>query len=145
MPIAVKDLCNTKGIPTAAGMAIYKDYRPDEDATVVARLRDAGAVLLGKLQMTEGAFGQHHPSIDSAGKSLECSALDGRVIERFGRRHGGRPLFRVARHGYAGINPIPIYDERAHWFEAQLGSSESGGHIRACPVLGPCRPHDPQR
>jgi amidase len=49
VPIAVKDLCNTKGIPTAAGMAIHKDYRPDEDATVVARLRDAGAVLLGKL------------------------------------------------------------------------------------------------
>jgi amidase len=59
----VKDPCNTKGIPTAAGMAIYKDYRPDEDATVVTRLRDAGAVLLGKLQMTEGAYGQHHPCI----------------------------------------------------------------------------------
>jgi amidase len=64
VPIAVKDLCNTRGIPTAAGMLIHKDYRPAEDATVVARLRDSGAVLLGKLQMTEGAFGQHHPSID---------------------------------------------------------------------------------
>jgi amidase len=64
VPIAVKDLCHTKGIPTAAGMAIYKDYRPERDATVVTRLRDAGTVLLGKLQMTEGAFGQHHPSID---------------------------------------------------------------------------------
>jgi amidase len=65
VPIAVKDLCHTKGIPTAAGMAIHKDYRPDRDATVVARLREAGAVLLGKLQMTEGAFAQHHPSIDA--------------------------------------------------------------------------------
>jgi amidase len=64
VPIAVKDLCHTKGIPTAAGMTIHKDYRPEDDATVVTRLRDAGAVLLGKLQMTEGAFGQHHPSID---------------------------------------------------------------------------------
>jgi amidase len=64
VPIAVKDLCHTKGIPTAAGMTIHKDYRPEHDATVVTRLRDAGAVLLGKLQMTEGAFGQHHPSID---------------------------------------------------------------------------------
>ena len=64
VPIAVKDLCNTKGIPTAAGMMIYKGHRPDNDATVVTRLREAGAVLLGKLQMTEGAFGQHHPSID---------------------------------------------------------------------------------
>lgn len=64
VPIAVKDLCNTKGIPTAAGMMIYKGHRPDNDATVVTRLREAGAVLLGKLQMTEGAFGAHHPSID---------------------------------------------------------------------------------
>ncbi len=64
VPIAVKDVFHTKGIPTAAGMAIHKDYRPEQDATVVARLREAGAVLLGKLQMTEGAFGQHHPSID---------------------------------------------------------------------------------
>ena len=64
VPIAVKDLCHTKGIPTAAGMMIYKDYRPDRDATVVTRLQEAGAVLLGKLQMTEGAFGPHHPSID---------------------------------------------------------------------------------
>jgi amidase len=63
VPIAVKDLCHTKGIPTAAGMPIHKDYRPERDATVVARLREAGAVLLGKLQMTEGAFAQHHPSI----------------------------------------------------------------------------------
>jgi amidase len=65
VPIAVKDLCHTKGIATSAGMAIHKHYRPDKDATVVARLRAAGAVLLGKLQLTEGAFGQHHPSIDA--------------------------------------------------------------------------------
>jgi amidase len=65
VPIAVKDLCCTKGIPTAAGMAIYKDFQPDHDATVVKRLREAGAVLLGKLQLTEGAFGAHHPSIEA--------------------------------------------------------------------------------
>jgi amidase len=64
VPIAVKDLCHTKGIPTAAGMTIHKDYHPDHDATVVTRLREAGAVLLGKLQMTEGAYGAHHPAID---------------------------------------------------------------------------------
>ncbi|MDE2447493.1 MAG: amidase, partial [Gammaproteobacteria bacterium] len=63
VPIAVKDLCHTKGIPTSAGMTIHKTYRPDRDATVVTRLRQAGAVLLGKLQLTEGAYGQHHPAI----------------------------------------------------------------------------------
>lgn len=63
MPIAVKDLCWTQGFPTAAGMSIYKDYRPSEDATVVRRLKHAGAVLLGKLQLTEGAYSDHHPSV----------------------------------------------------------------------------------
>src|SRR5262245_18758252 len=64
VPIAVKDLCHTKGIPTSAGMTIHNDYRPDHDATVVTRLRQAGAVLLGKLKLTEGAYSAHHPSID---------------------------------------------------------------------------------
>lgn len=63
VPVAVKDLCWTQGVPTAAGMAIHKDFRPARDATVVRRLRAAGAVLLGKLQLTEGAYADHHPSI----------------------------------------------------------------------------------
>lgn len=63
VPIAVKDLCWTKDFRTAAGMAIYKDFRPHEDATVVRRLKQAGAVLLGKLQLTEGAYSDHHPSV----------------------------------------------------------------------------------
>ncbi|MBS0541060.1 MAG: amidase, partial [Proteobacteria bacterium] len=63
VPIAVKDLCNTEGVPTAAGMAIHRGNVPAKDATVVTRLKAAGAVILGKLQMTEGAFGAHHPSI----------------------------------------------------------------------------------
>jgi amidase len=63
VPIAVKDLCFTKNAPTAAGMAILKDWVPDYDATVVTRLNEAGAVMLGKLQLTEGATGSHHPAI----------------------------------------------------------------------------------
>src|SRR3982074_3572487 len=49
VPIAVKELCWTKDAPTAAGTTIYRDYRPSEDATVVSRLKEAGAVILGKL------------------------------------------------------------------------------------------------
>ena len=63
VPIAVKDLCWTQGVPTAAGMTIYKDYRPTEDATVVRKLYAAGAIILGKLQLTEGAYADHHPQI----------------------------------------------------------------------------------
>jgi len=63
VPVAVKDLFWTQGVPTAAGMSIHRDFRPPQDATVVARLTRAGAVLLGKLQMTEGAYSDHHPTV----------------------------------------------------------------------------------
>ncbi|HYU81389.1 MAG TPA: amidase [Candidatus Polarisedimenticolia bacterium] len=57
IPIAVKDLFATKGIRTTAGSRILADWIPDEDATVVRRLREAGAVLLGKLGLHEFAYG----------------------------------------------------------------------------------------
>jgi amidase len=63
VPLAVKDLFWTRGTPTAAGTTIHVNFKPSEDATVVRRLRQAGAVLLGKLQMTEGAYSDHHPQV----------------------------------------------------------------------------------
>jgi amidase len=63
VPIAVKDLCNTTFGPTSAGMAIHANHVPDHNATVVDRLEQAGAVILGKLSMTEGAFAGHHPDM----------------------------------------------------------------------------------
>lgn len=65
VPMAVKDLAHTKGIPTTAGMPLHRNFLAQRDATVVARLKEAGAILLGKLQMTEGAFSAHHPSVPS--------------------------------------------------------------------------------
>jgi amidase len=63
VPIGIKDLLFTEGLPTAGGMEILKDFRPAYDATVVARLKRAGAVLIAKLHMTEGATLDHHPSL----------------------------------------------------------------------------------
>ncbi|MDQ2914798.1 MAG: amidase family protein, partial [Chloroflexota bacterium] len=57
IPVAVKDLFATKGIRTTAGSKILADWIPDEDATVVRKLREAGAVLLGKLGLHEFAYG----------------------------------------------------------------------------------------
>jgi len=53
IPVAVKDQLNTAGIRTTSGTPIFGDFVPDEDATVVAKLKSAGAILLGKLNMTE--------------------------------------------------------------------------------------------
>jgi amidase len=63
IPIAVKDLCNTKGITTMGGSAVFADNIPDHDATVVCKLHEAGAVSLGKLNMTEGAMGGYNPKL----------------------------------------------------------------------------------
>jgi aspartyl-tRNA(Asn)/glutamyl-tRNA(Gln) amidotransferase subunit A len=57
VPVAVKDLFATKGIRTTAGSRILAGWIPEQDATVVSKLREAGAVLVGKLGLHEFAYG----------------------------------------------------------------------------------------
>src|SRR5437879_4919830 len=57
IPIALKDLLDTAGLRTTAGSALFKERIPQQDAEVVRRLKAASAVLLGKLNMHEFAFG----------------------------------------------------------------------------------------
>ena len=59
VPVTIKDNCATRGIRTTAGSKILRDYVPDRDAAVVARLREAGAVFLGKTNLNEFAYGIH--------------------------------------------------------------------------------------
>ena len=63
VPVAVKDQLDSKGIRTTGGSTILADHIPDRDATVIAKLKEAGAVLLGKLNMSEFASGDsfYHP------------------------------------------------------------------------------------
>ena len=63
IPIALKDLYATKGIRTTCHSALLEHWVPDYDATTVAKLHEAGVVLLGKLGMHEFAFGG--PSVDA--------------------------------------------------------------------------------
>jgi amidase len=63
VPVAVKDLCDTSFAPTSAGTYIHREYMAPANATVVDRLEGAGAVILGKLSMTEGAWAGHHPKM----------------------------------------------------------------------------------
>lgn len=53
VPVAIKDLTNTRGLRTTYGSLVYKDYIPQRDATVVSRLKHAGAIIMGKTNTPE--------------------------------------------------------------------------------------------
>jgi amidase len=118
VPIAVKDLCWIKDVPSAHGMTIYRDYRPKDDATVVARLKSSGAIILGKLQQTEGAYADHHPQIDppknpwnadlwpgasSSGSGVATAA--GLCYGSLGTDTGGSIRFPSAANSVTGLKP----------------------------------------
>lgn len=119
IPIAVKDLIRTKGIITTAGMPIHARYRPDYNATVMDRLECAGAILLGKLAMTEGAGGDHHPAFgpppvnpwntehspgaSSSGPGVATAA--GLCFGSLGSDTTGSIRYPAAANGVTGIKP----------------------------------------
>lgn len=72
VPVGVKDIINTAGLLTAAGSPLFADHMPARDATVVARLRDAGAVIVAKTTTPEFAFG------DETGDGVVNPAAPGR-------------------------------------------------------------------
>lgn len=118
IPIALKDLCFTKGIVTSAGMPLHFNHVPEFNGTATQRLQNAGAVLLGKLQLTEGAFTEHHPDIDipvnpwssdtwsgasSTGSGVALAA--GLCFGATGSDTGGSIRFPCAANGVTGLKP----------------------------------------
>ena len=117
-PIAVKDLFWVKDSPTAAGMVVQKGYRPPANATVVDKLEAAGAIILGKLQLTESAYADHHPTItppvnpwgaeywsgaSSSGSGVATAA--GLCYGSLGSDTGGSIRFPSAANGLTGLKP----------------------------------------
>ena len=117
VPIGIKDVLAMRGAPATAGSLILKDYHPPYDATVVAKLEAAGAVLLGKLNCDEFAMGS----------SNENSA--------YGPVHNPRALDRVPG-GSSGGSAASV---AAGLCVASLGT-DTGGSIRQpaafCGVVG---------
>ena len=118
IPIAVKDLCFTKGIRTMGAAKVLADHVPAFDATVIAKLEAAGAVLLGKLNLTEGAMGGYNREFEipknpwnserwtgssSSGSGVATAA--GLCFGSLGSDTGGSIRFPAAACGIVGLKP----------------------------------------
>ena len=118
IPFAAKDQIYTKGIRTTGGSPIYSDFVPDEDATVIARLKAAGAILLGKTNLTEFATTglshafdtarnpwnlERHPGGSSSGSGAATTAF--MCATSLGEDTGGSVRFPAAWCGIVGLRP----------------------------------------
>lgn len=118
VPIAIKDLFWTAGVETRGGTTVLEGFVPNEDATAVRRLQQAGVVILGKLAMTEGAYSDHHPSvrvprnpwgvetwsgISSSGPGVALAA--GLCFGALGSDTGGSIRWPSAANGVTGLKP----------------------------------------
>jgi len=118
VPIAVKDLCFTSGVCTMGGTPVLSGHVPHFDATVISKLSSAGAVLLGKLNLTEGAMAGYHPDlpipvnpwdpdvwtgVSSSGSGVATAA--GLCFGSLGSDTGGSIRFPAASCGIVGIKP----------------------------------------
>ena len=119
VPLAVKDQFLTRGIRTTAGSNLLWDFVPEADAAVVSRLQAAGAVLLGKLNLSEFALGEsfHHPAgtprnpwdltrnpgISSSGSAASVAAC--LCAASLGEDTGGSTRIPAAWSGLAGLRP----------------------------------------
>ena len=116
--IAVKDLCFTTGVATMGGAQVLRDFVPNFDGTVVQKLNAAGAVILGKLNLTEGAMAGYNPEFDipvnpwgadrwsgasSSGSGVATAA--GLCYGSLGSDTGGSIRFPSAACGTVGIKP----------------------------------------
>ncbi|MDA0264553.1 MAG: amidase [Chloroflexi bacterium] len=119
IPIAVKDQIYTKGVRTTDASKIRSDFVPKEDATVVANLKQAGAILLGKLNMSEFAHGEpqssafgparnpwdlsRSPGVSSTGSGAATAAR--LCATSLGEDTGGSIRGPAANCGLVGLRP----------------------------------------
>jgi aspartyl-tRNA(Asn)/glutamyl-tRNA(Gln) amidotransferase subunit A len=118
VPVAIKDNIDTRGLRTTCGARIYRDRIPDRDATVVARLKQAGAITMGKTNLLEFAYGVVHPDFGqcnnpwdlkrTSGGSSSGSAsavAAGMVFAALGTDTGGSIRIPAAYCGIVGFKP----------------------------------------
>ena len=114
LPVGIKDLIDTAGLPTTYGSRIYRDHRPAQDAACVRALREAGAIVLGKTVTTEfagyapGKTRNPHDLARTPGGSSSGSAAavaDGMVPFALGTQTAGSVIRPASFCGVIGWKP----------------------------------------
>ncbi len=115
IPIGIKDLFYTRGVPTEGGSRVLKGFVPSYDATAVRRLKDAGAVPLGKTVTNEFAYGlnvpptrnpwnqDYYPGGSSAGSGVATAV--GSAFAAIGTDTGGSIRVPASINGLVGLKP----------------------------------------
>jgi aspartyl-tRNA(Asn)/glutamyl-tRNA(Gln) amidotransferase subunit A len=163
IPIALKDLFLTRGVRTTGGSLLYEHHVPEIDASVVKRLKAAGAVLMGKLNMHELAYGitsanphfgpvrnpwntAHSPGGSSGGSGAAVAA--GFVFAAMGSDTGGSIRIPASFCGVAGIKPTYGRVSRYGTFPLGYSLDHMGPLARsvrdAAAVLTVIARHDPR-
>jgi amidase len=163
VPVGIKDLCETRGVTTTWGSTILADHVPDADCTVVGKLFDAGAIMLGKLKMTEGAYSVHHPKIEppanpwhadhwpgvsSSGSGVATAS--GLCYGAIGTDTGGSIRFPSGANGLTGLKPtwgrvsrhgvLPLADSLDHLGPMTRSAADAGVMLGAMAGVDPNDP-----
>jgi hypothetical protein len=153
VPLTLKDLLWTRGVRTTSGSKICADFVPQEDATVVARLREAGAIFLGKTNLHEFAYGisNVNPHYGPVRNPWDEERISG------GSSGGSRCRLWIGGHRHRRIDPHSLGALRHRGTEADLrfgeplrshaprlelgsrGADRSDGGGRRHPLRCPCR------
>jgi amidase len=163
VPIAVKDLCFTKGVATMGATKALMNNVTDFDCTVVQKLNAAGAVILGKLNLTEGAMAGYNPEFQvpvnpwgadlwsgasSSGSGVATAA--GLCYGSLGSDTGGSIRFPSAACGIVGLKPtwgrvsrygvLALAESLDHIGPMVRSAADAGIMLQAIAGLDP---HDP--
>jgi aspartyl-tRNA(Asn)/glutamyl-tRNA(Gln) amidotransferase subunit A len=169
VPLGIKDLFYTAGVATTANSLIFKDFVPEFDATCVARLREQGAITLGKTQMgplattrattptgeitTVNAWTPEEPSVSPGGSSSgSATAVAGRLAtSSIGTQTGGSITSPSNAQGLTGLKPtmsrvsgygvIPLSYTRDHIGPIARDAKDAAIVLQA---IAGHDPHDPR-